>query len=119
MLKLTGALAATAMLFATTASAQAPLRAAQRMGARLKAAGFTDDQLIYFAAPDHPKEGGLVAIFPGKDPKAKAILLLAHIDVVEAKREDWTRDPFTLVEEGGYFYGRGTSDDKAQAAIWV
>src|SRR5258706_2332150 len=93
--------------------------AAQRMAAHLKAAGFADSELIPFAAPDHPKEGGLVAIFPGSDPKAKAILLLAHIDVVEAKREDWTRDPFTLVEENGYFYGRGTSDDKAQAAIWV
>ena len=45
--------------------------------------------------------------------------MLAHVDVVEAKREDWTRDPFTLVEEDGYFYGRGTSDMKAQAAIWV
>jgi acetylornithine deacetylase/succinyl-diaminopimelate desuccinylase-like protein len=45
--------------------------------------------------------------------------MLAHVDVVEAKREDWTRDPFTLIEEGGYFYGRGTSDMKAQAAIWV
>ena len=145
MFKLAGALAATAALVATTASAQA-LRpdqeafrslykelvetnttlsagsctlAASRMGARLKAAGFTDDQLTYFAGPDHPKEGGLVAIYPGKDPKAKAILLLAHIDVVEAKREDWTRDPFTLVEENGYFYARGSSDDKAQAAVWV
>ena len=46
------------------------------------------------------------------------MLLLAHIDVVEAKREDWVRDPFVLVEEGGYFYGRGSSDDKAQAAIF-
>ena len=55
----------------------------------------------------------------GTDPKAKAILLLAHIDVVEAKREDWTRDPFVLVEENGYFYGRGSSDDKAQAAIFT
>ena len=45
--------------------------------------------------------------------------MLAHIDVVEAKREDWTRDPFTLVEENGYFYARGASDDKAEAAIWV
>jgi acetylornithine deacetylase/succinyl-diaminopimelate desuccinylase-like protein len=45
--------------------------------------------------------------------------LLAHLDVVEARREDWTRDPFTLVEEGGYFYGRGTFDDKSMAAVWV
>lgn len=45
--------------------------------------------------------------------------MLAHVDVVEARREDWTRDPFTLVEEDGYFYGRGTADMKAQAAVWV
>ena len=72
-----------------------------------------------FTAPDHPKEGGLFAVFPGSDSKAKAILLLAHIDVVEAKREDWTRDPFVLVEENGSFYARGAMDDKAEAAIWV
>ena len=47
------------------------------------------------------------------------MLLLAHIDVVEAHREDWKRDPFTLVEEGGYFYARGALDDKAKAATWV
>ena len=46
-------------------------------------------------------------------------LLLAHIDVVEAKREDWTTDPFTFLEKDGFYYGRGTSDDKAQAAVWV
>src|SRR4029077_6833142 len=47
------------------------------------------------------------------------VLLLAHIDVVNANRADWTRDPFTLVEENGYFYGRGASDDKAMAAVFV
>src|ERR1700680_2824474 len=93
--------------------------AADRTAARLKAAGFAHSHLHPFAAAHHPKEGGLVALYPGKDPKAKAILLLAHIDVVEAKREDWTRDPFKLVEENGYFYGRGSSDDKAQAAIFT
>jgi len=93
--------------------------AAQRMAARLKAAGFPDSDLHPFSTPDHPKEGGLVALYPGRDPKLKAILLLAHIDVVEAKREDWTRDPFTLVEENGSFYARGAMDDKAEAAIWT
>jgi acetylornithine deacetylase/succinyl-diaminopimelate desuccinylase-like protein len=93
--------------------------AAERMATRLKAAGFPDGDLHPFAAPDHPKEGGLVAIYPGRDPKLKAILLLAHIDVVEAKREDWTRDPFILIEENGSFYARGASDDKAEAAIWI
>ena len=93
--------------------------AAERMAAHLKAAGFPEEDLHLFAAPGHPKEGGLVAVYPGKDPKRKGILLLAHLDVVEAKREDWTRDPFTLVEENGSFYARGASDDKAEAAIWV
>lgn len=103
----------------TTLSEGSCTLAAERMAARLKAAGFPDSDLHLFTAPDHPKEGGLVAILPGRAPKAKAVLMLAHIDVVEAKRADWTRDPFTLIEEGGYFYGRGTVDDKSQSAIWV
>jgi len=93
--------------------------AAQRMAAHLKAAGFTDSELTIFVPPDHPREGGLVAVYPGTDPKLKAMLLLAHVDVVEAKREDWTRDPFTLVEENGNFYARGVIDDKAEAAIFT
>ena len=103
----------------TTLSAGSCTQAADRMAARLKAAGFPEGDLHPFAAPDHPNEGGLVAVYPGRDPKLKAILLLAHIDVVEAKREDWTRDPFKLVEENGTFYARGSIDDKAEAAIWV
>jgi acetylornithine deacetylase/succinyl-diaminopimelate desuccinylase-like protein len=93
--------------------------AAQRMAARLKSAGYPDEDLRVFVPEGHPKEGGLLAVLHGSDPNAKAILMLAHIDVVEAKREDWARDPFKLIEENGYFYGRGTSDMKAQAAIWV
>jgi acetylornithine deacetylase/succinyl-diaminopimelate desuccinylase-like protein len=103
----------------TTLSSGSCTVAAERMAARLKAAGFRDSDLHPFAAPDHPKEGGLVAVYTGRDPKLKAVLLLAHIDVVEAKREDWTRDPFKLVEENGTFYARGSIDDKAEAAIWV
>ena len=103
----------------TTLSAGSCTLAAERMATRLKAAGFKDSQITLFSTPEHPKEGGLVAVLPGTDPKAKAILLLAHLDVVEAKREDWTRDPFVLVEENGYFYGRGTSDDKAHGAIFT
>jgi acetylornithine deacetylase/succinyl-diaminopimelate desuccinylase-like protein len=101
----------------TTLSAGSCTLAAERMAARLKAAGLSQVQV--FTAPDHPKEGGLFAVFPGTDSTAKAMLLLAHIDVVEAKREDWTRDPFVLVEENGSFYARGAVDDKAEAAIWV
>jgi acetylornithine deacetylase/succinyl-diaminopimelate desuccinylase-like protein len=103
----------------TTLSAGDCTLAAQKMAAHLKDAGYPDADLHLFTAPGHPKEGGLVAVLHGSDPKAKAILLLGHLDVVEAKREDWTRDPFTLIEENGYFYGRGTSDMKAQDASWV
>src|SRR5690242_15367296 len=71
----------------TTASVGSCTLAAERMAARLKAAGFPDADLVQFSVPEFPKSGGLVAIYPGKDPKAKAILLLAHLDVVEAKRE--------------------------------
>ncbi|MGB6597839.1 MAG: M20/M25/M40 family metallo-hydrolase [Candidatus Acidiferrum sp.] len=103
----------------TTLSAGDCTLAARRMAARLKTAGYPDADLQVFVPEGHPKEGGLLAVYRGTDASAKAILMLAHIDVVEAKREDWTRDPFTLIEEGGYFYGRGTADMKAQAAIWV
>ena len=103
----------------TTLSAGSCTLAAERMAARLKAAGYRDEDLHLFAVPEHPKEGGLVAELKGSDAKRKPVLLLAHIDVVEAKRADWVRDPFTLVEEGGYFYGRGTSDDKAMAAVFT
>src|SRR5271165_3052720 len=103
----------------TTLSSGNCTLAAERMAARLKSAGFADADLHPFAAPDHPKEGGLVAVYAGRDTRRKAILLLAHIDVVEVKREDWTRDPFKLLEENGNFYARGAIDDKAEAAIWV
>src|ERR1700682_3635330 len=103
----------------TTLSAGDCTLAAKRMVARLKGAGYSDEETRVFVPEGHPKEGGLLAVLHGSDPGAKAILMLAHVDVVEAKREDWTRDPFTLIEEDEYFYGRGTSDMKAQAAIWV
>jgi acetylornithine deacetylase/succinyl-diaminopimelate desuccinylase-like protein len=103
----------------TTASVGDCTAAARKLAARMTAAGFPESDLTVFVPEKFPKSGGLVAVYPGADPKAKAVLLLAHLDVVEAKREDWTRDPFTLIEEGGFFYGRGTMDDKAQAAIWT
>ena len=103
----------------TTLSSGSCTLAAERMAARLKVAGLPDGQITLFADPRHPKEGGLVAVYPGTSTTLKPILAIAHIDVVEAKREDWTRDPFTLIEEGGYFYGRGTADDKAMAAMLV
>ncbi len=93
--------------------------AAAKMGARLTAAGLPASVITYFSTPEHPKDGGLVAVYPGTSKTLKPMLLLAHIDVVEAKRADWVRDPFTLIDEGGYYYGRGTVDDKAQAAIFT
>ena len=95
----------------TTLSAGSCTLAAERMAARMRAAGIADSQITMFSTPEHPKDGGLVVVYPGTDKKLKPMLLLAHIDVVEAKREDWTRDPFTLIEENGLFYARGSSDD--------
>jgi acetylornithine deacetylase/succinyl-diaminopimelate desuccinylase-like protein len=103
----------------TTLSVGSCTQAAAQIGARLKAAGYADTDITYFSVPDHPKEGGLVAVLKGSNARIKPMLLLAHLDVVEAKREDWTRDPFKLVEEGGYYYARGSTDDKGQAAIWA
>ena len=92
---------------------------AGKIEAHMLANGFKKEELTQFSVPEHPKEGGIVAIFPGTSKTLKPMLLLGHIDVVVAKREDWTRDPYTLFEENGYFYGRGTSDMKALAASWV
>jgi len=103
----------------TTQSVGDCTQAANAMAARLKAAGFAPGDVHIVVPPGHPKRGNLVAILHGTDPQAKAILLLAHIDVVEARREDWTRDPFKLVEENGYFFARGAADDKAMAAIFT
>jgi acetylornithine deacetylase/succinyl-diaminopimelate desuccinylase-like protein len=103
----------------TTLSAGSCTLAAERIAAHLKAAGYADKDITLFSVPDHPKEGGLVAILPGTSQTAKPMLLLGHLDVVEAKRQDWTRDPFTLIQENGYFYGRGTADMKAMDATWV
>jgi acetylornithine deacetylase/succinyl-diaminopimelate desuccinylase-like protein len=103
----------------TTLSVGSCTLAAERLAAHLKTAGFEDKDVTLFSVPDHPKEGGLVAVLAGTSNTARPMLLLGHLDVVEAKREDWTRDPFTLIEENGYFYGRGTSDMKAMDATWV
>ncbi|WP_156255678.1 M20/M25/M40 family metallo-hydrolase [Sandarakinorhabdus oryzae] len=92
---------------------------ADKLAVRFKAAGFSDADITQFSVPEFPKEGGIVVHLKGSDPKAKPMLLLGHLDVVAAKPEDWTRSPFKLIEENGYFYGRGTFDDKAQAAIWA
>lgn len=89
---------------------------AEAAAARLKAAGFPDSDIFIGGAS--PKKANLVVRYHGTGT-AKPILLLAHEDVVEAKREDWSTDPFQFIEKDGYFYGRGTGDDKAQAAVWI
>jgi acetylornithine deacetylase/succinyl-diaminopimelate desuccinylase-like protein len=103
----------------TTRSVGSCTQAAEAMRARLLAAGIPAADIQILAPPDRPKDGALIAVLHGRERSAKPILLLAHIDVVEAKREDWQRDPFTLVEEKGWFYARGASDDKAMAAVFT
>ncbi len=102
----------------TTDSVGDCTQASRAMAARLKAGGYTDADMQIIVPPGGPKKGNLVARLKGTGTK-KPLMFLAHIDVVEAKREDWERDPFKLVEEGGFFYARGSSDDKSQAAIHV
>jgi acetylornithine deacetylase/succinyl-diaminopimelate desuccinylase-like protein len=100
----------------TTDSAGDNTRAAEAMATRLRAAGFPAGDVQVLAPA--PRKGNLVARLRGTGAR-KPLLMLAHIDVVEARREDWSVDPFVLLEKDGYFYGRGTSDDKAMAAIFV
>ncbi len=97
-----------------TTGSTTPVAAAA--AARLKAAGFADSDIFLGGAS--PKKANLVVRYHGTGAR-KPILLLAHTDVVEAKREDWSMDPFQFTEKDGYFYGRGTGDDKAQAAVWI
>jgi acetylornithine deacetylase/succinyl-diaminopimelate desuccinylase-like protein len=92
---------------------------AAKVADHLHRAGFSDEQVTLFSGPERPKEGGLVAILPGTSKTLKPLLLLGHLDVVAAKREDWTRDPYKMVEESGYFFGRGAADMKALDAIWI
>ncbi|MYN19911.1 M20/M25/M40 family metallo-hydrolase [Rugamonas sp. FT107W] len=102
----------------TTNSTGSCTVAANKMAKRLKAAGYKEADLHLIVPPGGPTKGNLVARIKG-DGSKKPLLLLAHIDVVEANRADWVRDPFKLVEEDGMFYARGASDDKAMAASFV
>ena len=104
----------------TTDSVGDNTQAAHAMAARLVAAGFAQEDVRVLVPPGNAKKGNLVARLRG-DGSQKPLLLLAHLDVVEANKEDWSADlhPFKLIERDGYYYGRGTADDKAMAAIFL
>jgi acetylornithine deacetylase/succinyl-diaminopimelate desuccinylase-like protein len=91
-------------------------KAAEAMAARLRAAGFAEGDVNVFSPA--PRKGNLVARLHGSGAR-RPILLLAHIDVVPANREDWSVDPFKLIEKDGYYYARGSGDDKYMAAAFV
>ncbi|MGQ0587198.1 MAG: M20/M25/M40 family metallo-hydrolase [Gammaproteobacteria bacterium] len=98
----------------TTHSAGDTTAAAEAMAKRLRAAGFPRNDVAVLGP--RAKRGNLVARLRGSG-KTRPVLVIVHLDVVEARREDWTTDPFQFVEKDGYFYGRGTQDIKDMAAI--
>ena len=102
--------------YKTTASEQNNTLAVEGMAAWLQAAGFDADDVFIGGALPH--KGNLVATYRGTGQQ-RPMILMAHIDVVEAEREDWNLDPFVLNEDEDYFYGRGTIDDKAMSAIFI
>jgi acetylornithine deacetylase/succinyl-diaminopimelate desuccinylase-like protein len=89
--------------------------AAQYVADQLKAAGFPDDDVRLLAPSEHPTKGNVIARLHGKGG-AKPLLYICHLDVVEARREDWNFDPFVLTERDGWLYGRGSIDMKGQDA---
>jgi len=91
-------------------------KAADAMAVRLRAAGFPEADVQVFKPA--PRKGNLVARLHGTGAR-KPILLMAHLDVVEARREDWSVDPFKLLEQDGYYYGRGSQDDKFMASAVI
>jgi acetylornithine deacetylase/succinyl-diaminopimelate desuccinylase-like protein len=100
----------------TTTATGDTKQAAEAMAARLRAGGYAEADVQVFSPA--PRKGNLVARLRGTGAR-KPILLLAHLDVVPAIREDWSFDPFKLTEQDGYFYARGSSDDKYMAAAFV
>jgi acetylornithine deacetylase/succinyl-diaminopimelate desuccinylase-like protein len=92
--------------------------AAEQMAARLRTAGFAPEDVTLIAPADHPTKGNVVIRLHGQG-KGKPLLFIGHLDVVEARREDWSVDPFVLTAQDGYFYGRGTLDMKGDDAALV
>ena len=89
--------------------------AARAIARRFRAAGFPESDITVIG-PAGDKDSSVIVRMPGSSPSLKPVLLIAHLDVVEALRSDWSIDPFTLTERDGFFYGRGTSDIKDGAA---
>jgi acetylornithine deacetylase/succinyl-diaminopimelate desuccinylase-like protein len=100
----------------TTDSVGGTTRAAEAMAKRLKDAGFPAADVQVLGPND--RKGNMVARLRGAGAN-RPVLIIGHLDVVEARREDWTTDPFQFVEKDGYFYGRGTQDMKSNDAILV
>jgi acetylornithine deacetylase/succinyl-diaminopimelate desuccinylase-like protein len=100
----------------TTDEVGSTTKAAEAMAARLRAAGLPDED-VAVVTPE-PRHGNLVARLRGTGAR-RPLLLLAHLDVVAARREDWSVDPFKFTEKDGYYYGRGTTDIKDGAALLV
>jgi acetylornithine deacetylase/succinyl-diaminopimelate desuccinylase-like protein len=92
--------------------------AAKAIHERLLAAGFPANDVIVIAPAEHPTKGSVVVRYRGRQP-GRPVLFLGHLDVVEAKPEDWSVDPFKLTEKDGWFYGRGTIDMKDGDAALV
>ena len=93
--------------------------AAQAIQRHLLAAGFPAADVVFIAPPDRPSKGNVIIRYHGKG-LGKPVLFLGHLDVVEAKPEDWSVDPFELTEKDGWYYGRGTIDmkDGDAALLW-
>ncbi len=90
---------------------------AAAIAARLKAAGFPASDVTVLG--HQPRYQNVVARYRGRASGKKPILLMAHLDVVDARKEDWSFDPYTFKEEAGFYYGRGTADNKAGVATLV
>src|SRR5439155_22084869 len=102
----------------TTDSLGTTPRAARAMAQRLRAAGFAAPDVRVLIGPD-ATHGNLVARYRGTGTGGRSIVVFAHLDVVPARRSDWSVDPFTFLEKDGYFYGRGTTDDKVGDAVLI
>ena len=100
----------------TTDSLGSTTIAAEAMAKRLREAGFPESDVVMMGP--NPRKGNMIARLHGTGAH-KPVLLIGHLDVVEAKRSDWTTDPFHFIEKDGYYYGRGTQDMKEGDAIMM